>query len=285
MKAFLLTLLAAPLAFAAPFDPASVPADANWYLHANLTTLRQTVTGSTLIKFIRKTQADTLAEIENIMEFDPLTDLTGITLFGPGQKDKGAVILRGNFSQARFEEVIVNADNHQTSTHGTTTVHHWDDKGKAQHAAFHDGKTIIISPQKDLVYLGLDVLAKKKPGLAAKLKLPANEPAVVAFANVNKIDMPNDEGSRIIRRAKSLMMTVGESNQRLEMTMTTETDDALTTQRIADIMEGLVALGQLAEEKVAALDIRHDMQVEGKTMTMSMDLSATKVLELLSQMR
>jgi hypothetical protein len=47
----------------------------------------------------------------------------------------------------------------------------------------------------------------------------------------------------------------------------------------------LVALGQLAEDKVAALDIRHSTQVDVKTMTMTMDLSAIKALELLSQMR
>lgn len=286
MKALLLPLLvAAPFAVAGPFEPATIPADSNWYLHANLTNLRQTITGSSLINFIRESQAETLAEIENIMQFDPLADLTDITLFGSGQKDQDALVLRGDFSQARFEEVIVNADNHQTSTHGSTTVHQWDDKGKTQHAGFHDGKTVIISSRKDLVHLGLDVLAQKKPGLPATVELPAKDPAVVVFANVDKVDMPDDEGSRIIRQAKSLMMTVGENKQRLEMTMTVETDDPFTTERLARVMEGLIALGQLADEKVSALEIQTQTQIADKTMTMTMDLSAIKALELLSQMR
>lgn len=286
MKALLLPLLAAaPFAVAGPFEPATIPADSNWYLHANLTNLRQTITGSSLINFIRESQADTLAEIENIMQFDPLADLTDITLFGSGRKDQDALILRGDFSQARFEEVIVNADNHQTSTHGATTVHQWDDEGKTQHAGFHDGKTVIISSRKDLVHLGLDVLAKKKPGLAAEVELPAKDPAVVVFANLDKIEMPDDEGSRIIRQAKSLLMTVGENKQRLEMTMTAETNHPVTTERLARVMEGLVALGQLADEKVSDLEIRHQTRLADKTMTMTMDLSAIKALELLSQMR
>lgn len=285
MKAFLLTFLAIPAALATPFDPTSIPADANWYLHGNLTALRETTMGGALMKIIRQTQADTLNEVEKILEFDPLTDLTGVTLFGSGKPDEGAAIIQGNISKARFETVIVHADNHQTSVHGETTVHSWDDKGKTQHAAFHDDKTIIISHQKENVHLELDVLAKKKPGLAADIKLPSQNPSLVAFANVQKVEMPDDEGSRIVRKAKTLMITLGETDKRLEAAMIAETDDAVTTQRMANIMEGLVSLGQLADENISALDIQHTSTVDGKTMTMTMDLSATKALEILSQMQ
>ena len=274
-----------PLALANPFEPSSIPADANWYLHGNLTALRETKTGKMVVAFIRETQSGALNEIENIFEFNPLTDLTGVTLFGSGKANEGAAIIRGNFSKARFEQVIEHADNHRTSAHGPVTVHQWDDKGKTQYAGFHDEKTIIISPQKDSVLLGLDVLSKDKPGLPADTVLPAKNPSLVAYANVNKIDMPDDEGSRIVRRAKSLTVTLGENQGRLEMAMVAETNDAMTTQRMAKVMEGLISLGQLADENISALDINHTSKVTGKTMTMTMDLSATKALEILSEMQ
>jgi hypothetical protein len=285
MKAIFLTLFTMPLALANPFEPSSIPADANWYLHGNLTALRETKTGKMVVAFIRETQSGALNEIENIFEFNPLTDLTGVTLFGSGKANEGAAIIRGNFSKARFEQVIEHADNHRTSAHGPVTVHQWDDKGKTQYAGFHDEKTIIISPQKDSVLLGLDVLSKDKPGLPADTVLPAKNPSLVAYANVNKIDMPDDEGSRIVRRAKSLTVTLGENQGRLEMAMVAETNDAMTTQRMAKVMEGLISLGQLADENISALDINHTSKVTGKTMTMTMDLSATKALEILSEMQ
>lgn len=285
MKAIFLTLFTMPLALANPFEPSSIPADANWYLHGNLTALRETKTGKMVVAFIRETQSGSLNEIENIFEFNPLTDLTGVTLFGSGKANEGAAIIRGNFSKARFEQVIEHADNHRTSAHGPVTVHQWDDKGKTQYAGFHDEKTIIISPQKDSVLLGLDVLSKDKPGLPADTVLPAKNPSLVAYANVNKIDMPDDEGSRIVRRAKSLTVTLGENQGRLEMAMVAETNDAMTTQRMAKVMEGLISLGQLADENISALDINHTSKVTGKTMTMTMDLSATKALEILSEMQ
>lgn len=285
MKAIFLTLFTMPLALANPFEPSSIPADANWYLHGNLTALRETKTGKMVVAFIRETQSGALNEIENIFEFNPLTDLTGVTLFGSGKANEGAAIIRGNFSKARFEQVIEHADNHRTSAHGPVTVHQWDDKGKTQYAGFHDEKTIIISPQKDSVLLGLDVLSKDKPGLPADTVLPAKNPSLVAYANVNKIDMPDDEGSRIVRRAKSLTVTLGENQGRLEMAMVAETNDAMTTQRMAKVMEGLISLGQLADENISTLDINHTSKVTGKTMTMTMDLSATKALEILSEMQ
>lgn len=285
MKAIFLTLFTAPLALANLFEPSNIPADANWYLHLNLTALRETKTGGIVVASIRETQFDTLDQIENIFEFNPLTDLTGVTLFGSGKANEGAAIIQGNLSKTRFQEVIVHAENHQTFTHGSTTVHQWDDKGKTQHAAFHGEKTIIISPQKESVLLGLDVLTKDKAGLPANKDLPAKNPALVAFANISKIDMPDDEGSRIVRRAKSLMVTLGENQGRLEMAMVAETNDAITTQRMAKVMEGLISLGQLADENISALDINHTSKVTEKTMTMTMDLSATKALEILSEMR
>ena len=284
MKTLLLALLATPLAAATPFQAETIPADANWYLHADLTALRDTTAGSFLVKFVRKKQAVALAEIENIFELDPLADLTGLTLFGTGKKDEGALILRGKMDRNRFETVIVHADNHETSNHGARTLHHWDDKGKRQHAGFHDNSTLVIGPQENLVKLALEVLAGKKPGLPAKLKLPAANPTVVAFANIAKIEMPDDQGSRIVRKANSLTITLDEKDERLQAAMTAETDSPQTSRQILQIMEGLIALGQLADDNIAALGIEQKGQASGKTITMSMSLSTTKALEILSQM-
>lgn len=284
-RALLLTLLATPLAFAAPFQPQTIPAEAQWYLHGDLTGLRATTTGEIILKEIRKSEANKLADLENLFGFDILTDLTDVTLYGNGKEDHAAIMLTGKIGRAHLEEIIVQADRYGTSSHGTTTIHHWDDKGKTQHAAFHGEYTVIISQQKDLVSLAADVLAKNKPGLKLQKPLPSKDPIIVAFANLLKIDLPSEEGSRIVRKAESLLVTLGEKNERLIADMVVETKSEKAASQMMHILEGLVSLGELAEEKIEDLGIQHHGKTDGKTMTMSMDLSVAKTLVLLSELK
>lgn len=288
MKASLfLFLIAAPAAFAGPFQPERIPAQANWYVHADLTAMRETTTGGILMNFIGQEQGKALAEFENLLEFDPLTDLTGVTLFGSGKNQDGALIVSGKFDQRHLEQMISNAENYQSSSHGATTVHQWDDQGKTQRAAFHNQQTLIISQQEELLHLGLDVLGGKEPGLPAETSLPSENPVAVGFANISQIDMPDDEGSRIIRQAKSIIITLNEKGDRLETAMVAKTDSNDTARRMRDILEGLVALGQLADQKIESLDINHKGNVSNNTMTMTMTMSVPtlKTLEILSQMK
>lgn len=284
-SALLPSLLAAPLALAAPFQPDTIPADAQWYLHGDLTGLRETTTGRILLNEIRKREADKLADIQSLFGFDILTDLTDVTLFGSGKEDQAAIMLTGKIGRVHLEEIITEADFYQTSTHGAATIHHWDDDGKNQHAAFHGGNTVIISEQKDLVALAIDVLAKKKPGLKLNKALPSKSPIVVAFANLSKIEMPIEEGSRIVRKAESLLMTMGEKDERLITDMVVETESPKVAMQMMHILEGLVSLGELADDSIGDLGIEHHGQTNGKTMTMSMSLSVAKTLALLSELK
>lgn len=278
-------VLAIPLASAAPFQPTHIPAEARWYLHGDLTGLRETVTGSIFLEEIRKKEATKLADIQNLFGFDLLSDLTDVTLFGSGKEDEAAVVLSGKIGRAHLEQVITQADQYQSSTHGAAILHHWDDQGKTQHAAFHGDDTVIISGQKDLVLLALDVLSKKKPALAADLTLPSTNPVIVAFAKIKDIDLPLEDGSRIIRKAESIMITLGENKARLTADLVAQTDTDKSATRMKHVLEGLVSLGELSDEKIESLEIAHHGQAKGKTMTMSMSLPAAKALALLSELR
>ena len=282
---FLLLLLAIPLASAAPFQPAHIPSEAQWYLHGDVTALRETTTGSNFLKKIRQDEPETLADIENIFGFDLLIDITDITLFGSGREDEAAVILSGKIGRSNLEDVIAQAEDYQTSTFRTFTIHQWADDGKTQHAAFHGDDTVIVSPEKKLIELALDVFSENKPGLGADFTLPSKSPFIVAFANIRKIDMPLDDGSRILRKADSILMTLSEANERLTADMVVQTGTSKTARRLMHVLEGLVSLGELADENIEELDLEHEASTNGKTMTMSMNLPAAKALALLSELK
>ena len=234
---------------------------------------------------VRKDEAEKIADIEELFGFDLIDDLTEVTLFGTGKADEIAITLSGDFNRARLEEVIVQGDSYKLTTHDTVTIHQWDDNGSTQHAGFHGDNTVIISQQKELLELALDVLARKKPGLKADLALPPGNPVMVAYANIQKIEMPLDEGSRIVRKADSILMTLGEEQNRLVANMVVGTDSEKMANRMMHILEGLVSLGELADENIEDLDIRHSGQASGKTMTMTMSLPAANALALISKLK
>jgi hypothetical protein len=67
--------------------------------------------------------------------------------------------------------------------------------------------------------------------------------------------------------------------------MVVETESEKVASQMMHILQGLVSLGELAEEKIEDLGIQHSGKTNGKTMTISMDLSVAKALALLSELK
>jgi len=283
-KTLLLGLLLSPLLSAAPFEATTVPANAQWYLHGDLEGLRETDSGTIVLNAIRKDHGKEVDDAKNLLGFDPLSDLTDMTLFGDGRKDRAALILKGDIDRTHLEEVIKKADDYATSTHGEVTIHEWDDKGKTQFAALHGDDTLIFSEQKNLVELALDVLGGNKPGLARPPAVAKGNPVILGVANVHKIDLPKDEGSKIIRMARTIEMAITETDERLHARLLVEARCEETARHFKDALAGLIAIGSLADENIAGLGIQHEGSTQGKTMDMSMSISVSKALALLSQL-
>jgi len=281
----LMTFIVAPLAMADPFQPKNIPAESQWYLHGDLTGLRKTKTGGFLLDQIRKSEADTIIDIETLFGFDLLEDLTDITLFGTGKADEIAITLSGEFARAQLEEVIAQADGYNSTTYRTTKIHSWKDNDRTQHAGFHGNNTVIISQQKGLLKLALDVLVGKTPGLKADLTPPSEEPVVVAYANIQKIKIPLDEGSHIIRKADSILITLAEKQNRLVANMVIKTGSKTMAKRMMHALAGLVSLSELADKNIEGLDILHSGQTSGKIMTMTMSLPAANAFALISKLK
>ena len=285
MKAILLIILATPLLLGAPFRPDPIPASAKWYLHVDFEALQETDSGRILLNTIRKNHDAQITEAINIFGFDPLADLTDLALFGDGKAQRAAIILSGRLDRPHLEEVIVHAAKYTTSRHGETTIHAWDDQGKTQFAAFLGQSTVIVSEHKDLVDLAIDVVAGTQPGLAAAPGVSEENPVILGVAQIQKIDLPNDEGSKIIRNAETVEIAVSEKNERLHarLVVTAKSNDIARTLR--DALAGLIAIGKLTDENINRLGIDHQSTVEGKTMDMTLNISVSKALALLSELQ
>ena len=81
-----LTLLASPLLSAGEFNPENIPAGAQWYLHADAEQLRETKIGKTIIRELKKNHGQQLADVENLLDFDPIKDLSDVSLLATERK-------------------------------------------------------------------------------------------------------------------------------------------------------------------------------------------------------
>ena len=280
-----LGLLLSPLLSAAPFQAKTVPANAQWYLHGDLEGLRKTDSGTIILNAIRKDHGNKIEEVKSILGFDPLTDLTDLTLFGDGKRDRAALLLKGNIDRSHLEKIIQNADSYLNSPHGEITIHKWDDKGKTQFAALHGEHTIVFSEQKTLVELSLDVLSGTKAGLVQAPAVAKENPVILGVANVHKIDLPKDEGSKIVRMVKTIEMAITEKEERLHARLIVEAQAEDTAKHFKHALAGLIAIGSLADDNIAGLGIEHEESSKGKTMDMSMSISVSKALALLSELQ
>lgn len=283
-KTLLLSLLLAPLVGAAPLKPKTIPASAQWFIHGDMDAMRKTDSGIIILGAISKDHGEKIAEATEFLGFNPLTDLSDVTLFGDGKMDRAAIVFRGDLNCKHLEDIIVNADSYTQSAHGEATIHQWQDKGKTQHAAFHGEKTVIVSEQKKFVEVTLDVLDQKKPGMEKAPTAANGKPVIVGYANIQKIDLPQDEGSKMIRKARTVQVALTEKEERINARLVVTAKDEEVARHMKDALAGLIAIGSLADETIETLGIQHHGSTKGQTLDMTMSISVSKALALLSRL-
>jgi len=281
-KSLLLGLLAAPFLNAGEFDPQSIPADAQWYLHANVEKLRETTTGKTIVKAIKKEHGQDLADAEIFLGFDLIRDVADVSLFGNGKMDNAAIIFRGEINRRHLEKMIVDADHYQSNLYQGEAIHSWRDKGKNQNAAFHGDTLVVVSERPELVMLTLDVLAKRKPHLESTKPNPESA-VMMGTANIEGLNLPKDKGSKIVKKAKSLRASISEVGDRLRVDLAVETKEDKTAARLQKIVEGLIAFGMMAEPKIEELNIEHGSSVTGNQVLMHLTIPIEDALALIKE--
>ena len=209
-----LTILTAALAItgtlaAAPLKPDQIPAAAKWFLHIDFDGLRETATGKDLFAQVEEQHGRQFRAIKRMFSLNPLTDLAGVTLMGPGGKDMAVALIDGRFDRAHIEDIIGAADDYDTHRHGDFTVHEWTDdkKGKPQFGAFVSDNLIAFSEQEGLLHDALDVLGGKKDSLPADPYCKKNGAFAAGWARLADIEV-DDEESQLLRKAEELRMIV-----------------------------------------------------------------------------
>ena len=283
----LLSLLIAGIlpAAATPLNPDQVPGKASWYLHADLDNLRDTSVGTLLMESVEEKHGKQLRAVKRMFSINPFTDLHGLTLWGPGEKDQAALVVKGSFDREHLTDLISAAKDHETSDHHGQTVHAWADEkkeDKMQYGAFHGDDLIVFSEQRRLVLQTLDVLDGRSDALESA---SGGESAsfLLGVANLEDIDIRGDD-AHIFSKVRSLQARFHEEEERLhcEIKMTTTSNEE--AKRFAKVLEGIVALGELTNENIANLDLASNIAVkDDTTVHASMSIPSEHLLEAMKE--
>jgi hypothetical protein len=286
MKSLVLGLLAlaAPL-LGGELQPSQVPDTAKWQLHADFDAMRASVTGKAVFARIEAEHGTQLRAFKRMFSIHPLHDLRGITLFGDGRPDHAVALIDGRFNRGHLEDVVRAADAYQATTHGDLTIHHWQDQGVAQHAAFAREDLLVFSRQRELLHQALDTLATRIPAerdpFFAEL---GGKPLVAASIRLSEIEIPGD-AARLVRMAKTLRLAAHEHDGRFTVRTAVETADTTDADRLRRMLDGVIALAEAGDATFDGLDLRSEVRTDDDRpgMTGSLSLPVLQWLMLLER--
>lgn len=249
-------------AWAGPFNQGQVASTAKWVVHADMDTLRQTQIGQfAMEKLAAGDSGAKMAAAAAIFQFDPLRDLSSLTVYGKSKApEDGVVLVAGAFNEAHLLTLLRANASYQTDVYGGRAIHSWIDENKPaegrKYGAFHSPRLIAISQGLPMLHEALDVL----DGQGATLDVagsfgagPAPEAAIfMAGADMAAMRDLSPEAS-MLSQADTASLTVSERAGRLEGAVLMRARDAQTATNIQAVVQGLAALAQMGQEKAPGL--------------------------------
>ena len=255
MKSAIFSLLVGLLPLhAAELQPSRIPASARWSFHADLDAMRASGSGKTLFALLEAEHGKKLRAFKRMFALHPLEDLRDITLFGDGKPDHAVALIHGRFDPAHLVDVVGAADDYRTSTHAGITLHHWQDKGVEQHAAFANPDLLVFSRQEPLLREALVAIAARTPVAGESFHARhGGRPLIAASARLAEIELPGD-GARLVRLARTLQLAAQEHEGRFMIRMAVETADEKDADRLRRMIDGMVAFAQAGDAALEELE-------------------------------
>ena len=195
-----IVLFAARLAWAGPFVPHDIGADAKWFGHINLEAVRS-------LKLVQDLKDKCPAhqrweavakEMAAKLGMNPMEDVLGVTLYSNHYDNRLGVALLYVRNLDRQKVLSVLKEQHpkyKTSEYGSRTLYAWKHghRGKKVEmtGAFASDSLVVMGVNAEQVKAALDVLDNKKPGLAKDAPLLQGIPETALIA-ARGIDVPED---------------------------------------------------------------------------------------------
>jgi hypothetical protein len=285
-------VVAATATWAAPFNPADVPAEVKWFAHVDVDQLKATQVGKAMLELLTTDQANRkLAALQTVFGFDPRKDLFGLTACGVG--GRSAVIVRGRFDAERLVTLLRANDGYEEVTHEGCAIHSWIDEGKAKkqgadkarmYGAFHSSGAAVLSEQADTVGHVLAVLDGRKPATSAR-PVESGDLTPVMVGVVEDLASA-DPKNAALKLARGGTVILGETAGRVRGRVTLETVDASTASNLLKVAEGMKSALLLNAEKdprAATLAASAAVALEGTTVSMKLEMPVEDIVKAIRE--
>ncbi len=251
-------LLAAP-ALGDRLDPGAVPANSRYVVHVDLDGLQKTELWQTMLQMSEELDEDPFAELDAVEQeigVHPLRDIHSVTLFSPRPDPEDAVaMIVGNTKIDTALNALDEMEQCKVVEMKQFRVRVIKEEGETGYVtAFRDGdrRILLVSKNKKELIRGSLVLIGEQPNLASvdhppfSLKQRKGSFLFVACAGDLPGMMGVEPASELFDMARSFTFDLGESDGVLSARLAVATDSEQTAKRLTDVLEGVVAIAQLA---------------------------------------
>jgi hypothetical protein len=289
-------LLAVALFLVLPAWPGTVPVSivpegTRWIAHLDM---EKFVAGK-LFQYLEKDGRFDIKsrDIERWFKIDVPKDVAGVTIFGLGPGEEQAVVaVSGKFDKANLLAWLARDEDHKKIPYGAFTVYSMDGEG---YGAFVNDGLIVLSENRAAIEKVLDTAGGKAKSFASsELSAAFKSLAPGAFLSGVVRDLAGLgkelNQSKLVGKAGGLSFTAQEKQDVLQVRLQVTADSPESAKNMADIVQGLIALGRLGEGQghiagVASLIDGLQVKLDGATLRLEFDRPSQEIAELISHGR
>ncbi|MBN2211425.1 MAG: hypothetical protein JW709_08530 [Sedimentisphaerales bacterium] len=257
IAAALVCLSAARPAQAGPILLQEVPATAAWVVHCDFEAMRATQLYSLILQeFKQKPEfIPKLQQAQAFWGFDPLNDLTSMTLYGEqyGQGHE-ILIVKGNYNRQRLMELLLANPDYEESNYGSYSIYRWTDEHGRKYGTFFQDKTVVIASSPENVQLALETLVGKRESMKTSGNLSGlvGKQEGLCLLGGARSYQPLLEGkphARVLKNSEEVYLSLGESQQQVYVDLRVKAPSDATADQIYQVAEGIIAFGMLMQQE------------------------------------
>jgi hypothetical protein len=276
---------------AGPVEGKQVAQDAKWYLHLDFAAAKQTVLYSTVLDAVRARFPldDTLAQVKAFLGVDPLTDISGVTVYNNSfQKDVAAILIHGQIAPGPLQEALAQNPDYRETAYNHHTILSWTDNNDGKHktGCFYSPGLVVMADREETLRMAVDVLDGGKPGGSALVKAP--EAGAFLYGSADLAASEDRNVGLLLSNTEAATASAGEVDGRLTVSVRLTARSAETAGQIMKMAEGMMAFGQLATARdyptAAGLLREVKLKGEGTHITATFSHDSKTVIETLKKL-
>lgn len=285
MFAFLVT------ADSKPLDLSKVSKDANWVIHMDFESMRDSEVGSFMLDYMEEVPeaVDRMEHMKRKYGVDMKT-FSYLTMSGTGEKHKGIAIMKGGIDPKALTQFADSQDSLDVSQIGKQKVYSAN-RGRHSMAFAILKKGFVVGGPDDLYVSEGIQLAKSKTSkydghpLLDVLQKQIKNPGFLFFADVKNGSKMHDIHPRakaMIENVRSAGIVIGDDAGSLGLTAVIETTSEETCQQVEAMVRGgmaMVDLKKASDKRIEKFILGHSIKRKGNTLWINIDFSMEAIVE------